>query len=48
MEIQSLIVALIVAAAALFLGVRWYRTLALARRSKDDAGCAGGCGCGKA
>ena len=41
--LQSLLVLLIVAAAALFVGVRWYRTLATARR-KDD-GCGGGCGC---
>ena len=43
---QSLLVLIIVAAAALFIGVRWYRTFALARR-KDDGGCAGGCGCSK-
>lgn len=44
--IQSLLVLIIVAAAALFVGTRWYRTFSVARR-KDDGGCAGGCGCSK-
>ena len=42
-EIQTLLVAAIVAGAALFSGRRAWRTLASARRR--DAGCAGGCGC---
>jgi len=42
--LQTLIVALIVTAAALFVAARWYRTLASAKR-KNDKGCAGGCDC---
>jgi ABC-type spermidine/putrescine transport system permease subunit II len=41
---QSLVVAVIVAAAALFVGVRLARTLAAARRRPKE-GCGGGCGC---
>ena len=41
--LQSLLVLAIVAAAALFIGTRWYRTYASARRKK---GCGGDCGCG--
>lgn len=47
MDVQSLIVVLVVAAAFLFLGRRWLRTLAMARRPRDGS-CAGGCGCGPA
>lgn len=45
-SMQSLLVLIIVAAAAVFVGMRWYRTLATARR-KNDSGCGGGCGCSK-
>ena len=41
--LQSLIVALIIGAAALFIGTKWYRTFASARKKKD--GCGGDCGC---
>lgn len=44
-ELQTLLVAAIVAAAALFTGRRLLRTLATARR-RDGGRCAGGCGCG--
>ncbi len=44
MDPQTLIVALIVAAALLFVGRKWYRTFAMARRP-EEGGCAGGCGC---
>jgi hypothetical protein len=47
MDSQTLIVALIVAAALVYVGRGWYRTLSLARREKEDGGCAGGCGCSK-
>ena len=45
--VQSLAVALIVLAAALFLGRRAWRTVAAARRASAAAGCGadGGCGC---
>ena len=42
--LQSLIVALIIGAAALFVGTKWYRTFASARKKKGD-GCGGDCGC---
>lgn len=42
--VQSIIVALLVGAALLFVGARLYRTFAAARRQKD--GCGGDC-CGK-
>lgn len=42
---ETLVVALIVLAALGYVGRGWYRTLAMARRSKEDGGCAGGCGC---
>lgn len=41
--LQGIVVALIVAVAALFIGTRWYRTYASARKSK--AGCGSDCGC---
>ena len=43
MEIQTLIVALVVATALFFVGRRLYRTFAAARRPKD--GCGHDCGC---
>lgn len=43
---ESLVVALIVAAAALYVGRRLYRTVAGARRAKGGA-CGAGCGCGE-
>ena len=46
MDAQTLIVALVVAAALLFVGRKWYRTFETARRPQDG-GCAGGCGCSK-
>lgn len=45
-SLQSLVVALIVLAAALYVGRRGYRLVASSRR-KDDSGCGGGCGCGE-
>jgi hypothetical protein len=42
--LQSLIVALIIGAAALFVGTKWYRTFASARKKKGP-GCEGDCGC---
>jgi hypothetical protein len=42
--LQTLAVALIVGAAALFVGRKWYRTFASARRRKDP-GCGSDCGC---
>lgn len=46
---QTLIVALIVLAAALFVGNRWRRTLLSARASsgRSGPGCGTDCGCGK-
>ena len=41
---QTLVVAIVVTAAALFVGARWLRTLASMRRKNDD-GCGGGCDC---
>jgi hypothetical protein len=43
---QTLIVIGIVLAALAYLGSRGWRAYAVARASKDSAGCAGGCGCG--
>lgn len=43
MDVQTLIVVLIVAAAALYVGGRWRRTLLSARAAKP--GCGGDCGC---
>ena len=40
-SLQSIVVALLVAAAVLFVGTRWYRTFAAARKAKD--GCGGDC-----
>ena len=40
--LQSLIVALIIGAAALFVGTKWYRAFAGARKKKGD-GCGGDC-----
>jgi hypothetical protein len=42
--VQTLLVGLIVAVAALYVGRRAWATL----RPKRDAGCAAGCGCGDA
>ena len=42
--IQSLLALGVVAGAGLFLGARWYRTYAAARRRKG-AGCDSDCGC---
>jgi hypothetical protein len=42
-ELQTLVVAVVVAVAALSVARRLLRTLATARRHDD--GCAGGCGC---
>ena len=41
--IQTLLVALIVAAAAVFMGVRVLRSVNAARARKKDGGCGGGC-----
>ena len=43
--LQTLIAAFVVAAAALFVGARFWRAFSAARRK--DAGCGGDCGCGK-
>jgi hypothetical protein len=43
-SLQTLLVALVVAVAALFIGTRWYRTFASARK-KSGPGCGGDCGC---
>ena len=40
--LQTLVVALIVGVAALFVGRKWYRTFAAARKKP---GCGGDCGC---
>lgn len=42
---QAVIVALLVAGAALYLGARLWRSTVGARRAERD-GCASGCGCG--
>ena len=50
MEMQTLIVALIVLAAVLFVGNRWRRTLMSARVPSGRGGapgCGTDCGCGK-
>ena len=44
-SVQTLLVAVIVASAALFVGRGWYRAFAAARRKKGP-GCGGDCGCG--
>jgi len=44
MDVQTLIVVLIVAAAAAFVGRRAWATM----RPRKDAGCASDCGCGDA
>ena len=46
MDAQTLIVALILAGALLYLGRRGYRLAAAARRRNDDGACGGSC-CGK-
>jgi len=46
MEMQTLIVLAIILAAVAYLGTRGWRALAVARASKDGAGCDAGCGCG--
>ena len=43
--LQTLIVALIIAAAGIFLARRGLRLIASARRKEDSGGCGGGCGC---
>ena len=47
MEMQTLIVAMIVLAAAVFVGNKFRRTLAAARgaNAKGGKGCGGDCGC---
>ena len=45
---QSLVVALIVLAAAAYLGRALWRTVSSARRAKAGGGCASGCGCSAA
>jgi hypothetical protein len=45
--LQTIVVLLIVAAAAFYVGRRLWRTIAAARASKA-AGCGVGCGCGDA
>ena len=45
MDIQTLIVALVVLAAALFVGNRFRRTVLAARASTDGKNCGPGCGC---
>lgn len=47
MEIQTLLVLLILAAAAAFLGRRALVAARAVKRAKDDPGCGSGCGCGK-
>ena len=47
-SIQTVIVLLIVAAAAFYVGRRLWRTVAAARASRRGDGCASGCGCGDA
>jgi hypothetical protein len=42
--LQTLLVAVVIAVAALFLGTRWYRTFASSRK-KSGPGCGGDCGC---
>ena len=46
--LQTLIVLLVVAGAAFYVGRRLWRTIAAARASKSGDGCASGCGCGDA
>ena len=46
--VQTLIVALIVLAAAVYVGRRLWRTLRPARGADAGGGCAHGCGCGDA
>lgn len=43
--LQTLLVVLIVAGAALYVGSRGWRTLRSARR-RSEPGCGGDCGCG--
>ncbi|MBW3630001.1 MAG: FeoB-associated Cys-rich membrane protein [Gemmatimonadetes bacterium] len=45
--LQTIIVALIIGAAALFVGRKFYRTFAAARKPKGS-GCGSDCGCGPA
>jgi hypothetical protein len=47
MMMQTLVVGLVVAGAALSVGRRAYRLVASARRRTDADGCGGGCGCSK-
>lgn len=44
--VQTAIVALVLLAAAVYLGRRGWATLAAARRPKEGPGCGSGCGCG--
>jgi hypothetical protein len=44
--LQTLLVGLIVLAAALYAGSRVRRTVLAARAPKDGPGCGAGCGCG--
>ena len=43
--LQSAVVALIVLAAAAYLGRSLWRTVSSARRAKSEGDCAAGCGC---
>lgn len=47
-SVQTLIVVLIVSAAAFYVGRRLWRTVAAARASRRGDGCGAGCGCGDA
>ena len=47
-SIQTVIVLLIVGAAAFYVGRRLWRTVAAARASRRGDGCGSGCGCGDA
>ena len=42
--LQTIVVALIIGAAAFFVGSKWYRTFASARKKKGP-GCGSDCGC---
>lgn len=46
---QTILVALVLAAAVAYLGRRWWAAARLARRpASEPAGCGDGCGCGPA
>ncbi|HEU0012427.1 MAG TPA: hypothetical protein VFQ45_02020 [Longimicrobium sp.] len=47
MDVQTLLVMMIVAAAAVYVGGRWRRTLLAARAAHRKPGCGPDCGCGE-